>query len=363
MAPLERIMRSMRSTVVRDVRAVVADAARSADDPLALERVAAAQVRRVVPFDLWCGLMTDPGTGDVTGAFHDEGLPAHHLPRLVELETRQEERDFLALRDIVPGGETVTSLARATAGDLPSSDRYRDVLEPSGIRHEARWVLRGSDGRAWGAIVLMRASDSCDFTDDDLTVLSRMGRLVADGMRRVMVLGGSYDMDAAGPGLVLCRVTESIAVEHISATGRRWVEELDDGSPEVLPYSLASQVHLVHRTPSTSSRRVRVRSRGGRWLTAHLERLVDGSVSIILEPTRAQEMVDLVSDAFSLTSRERQVAALATDGLTNREIAETLFVSTFTVQDHLRAVYAKTGTRNRSELSAILARGAGGGSR
>ena len=56
-----------------------------------------------------------------------------------------------------------------------------------------------------------------------------------------------------------------------------------------------------------------------------------------------------------LTDTQRMVAELVMDGLTNREIAQTLFVSTKTVETHLRAAFRKLGVGSRQELSAVLA--------
>lgn len=56
----------------------------------------------------------------------------------------------------------------------------------------------------------------------------------------------------------------------------------------------------------------------------------------------------------SLTPSERRVAELATSGLTNRQIAQTLFVTVKTVETHLAAVYDKLGIRSRRELPAAL---------
>jgi DNA-binding CsgD family transcriptional regulator len=53
-----------------------------------------------------------------------------------------------------------------------------------------------------------------------------------------------------------------------------------------------------------------------------------------------------------LTPQERRVAVLVSDGLTNREVAATLFVSTNTVETHLRHLFQKLGVRSRTELAA-----------
>ena len=55
-----------------------------------------------------------------------------------------------------------------------------------------------------------------------------------------------------------------------------------------------------------------------------------------------------------LTETERRVAELAADGLANKEIARSLFVSVRTVEVHLKHVYAKLGIRSRTQLARRL---------
>jgi len=62
-----------------------------------------------------------------------------------------------------------------------------------------------------------------------------------------------------------------------------------------------------------------------------------------------------LSGADALTPAERRDALLAADGLTNRAIAETLFVTRKTVDFHLRGVYRKLGVSDRRLLGAALA--------
>jgi ATP/maltotriose-dependent transcriptional regulator MalT len=56
----------------------------------------------------------------------------------------------------------------------------------------------------------------------------------------------------------------------------------------------------------------------------------------------------------ALTKREREVATLAARGLTSREIAETIVVSTRTVENHLQRAYEKLGVSGRAELAEAL---------
>ncbi|SNT55694.1 DNA-binding response regulator, NarL/FixJ family, contains REC and HTH domains [Streptosporangium subroseum] len=56
-----------------------------------------------------------------------------------------------------------------------------------------------------------------------------------------------------------------------------------------------------------------------------------------------------------LTPQEQQIARLAADGLSNRQIAEQLFLSPRTVTTHLYRIYPKVGVKSRSELAAMMA--------
>jgi DNA-binding CsgD family transcriptional regulator len=57
----------------------------------------------------------------------------------------------------------------------------------------------------------------------------------------------------------------------------------------------------------------------------------------------------------SLTAQEVRVALLVAQGLTNREIAASLFLSPKTVEHHVSAALRKTGVRSRTELAVALA--------
>nr|MBA3347265.1 helix-turn-helix transcriptional regulator [Actinomycetota bacterium] len=60
-------------------------------------------------------------------------------------------------------------------------------------------------------------------------------------------------------------------------------------------------------------------------------------------------------DAATLTPTERRVVELASRGSSNKEIAQTLFVTVHTVEVHLSHAYAKLGVRSRAQLSGRLA--------
>ena len=61
-------------------------------------------------------------------------------------------------------------------------------------------------------------------------------------------------------------------------------------------------------------------------------------------------------DRAHLTPQELQIAQLAAQGLSNREIAQRLFLSPRTVSTHLYRIYPKIGVNSRTELGRALQR-------
>jgi DNA-binding CsgD family transcriptional regulator len=81
-----------------------------------------------------------------------------------------------------------------------------------------------------------------------------------------------------------------------------------------------------------------------------------------LEETARTELVasgakprrQALSGAESLTPSERRVATMAAEGLTNRDIAQSLFVTPKTVEVHLSSAYRKLGIGSRTQLAGAL---------
>lgn len=72
----------------------------------------------------------------------------------------------------------------------------------------------------------------------------------------------------------------------------------------------------------------------------------------MLEPLLGMGELKSKLKDFVLTRREEEIATLVIYGLSNREIAERLFICEQTVKDHLQDIFEKVKVHRRSELIA-----------
>jgi DNA-binding NarL/FixJ family response regulator len=82
-----------------------------------------------------------------------------------------------------------------------------------------------------------------------------------------------------------------------------------------------------------------------------------------LRATGARPRRSAHSGLDALTPAEHRVAVLAAEGLSNREIAQQLYVTRRTVETHLTHAFQKLGLAARADLGAVLTTGSGPGRR
>jgi DNA-binding CsgD family transcriptional regulator len=73
-----------------------------------------------------------------------------------------------------------------------------------------------------------------------------------------------------------------------------------------------------------------------------------------MNPVASASHTEARTPSDALTPAELRVARLAAEGLTNREIAQALFITTKTAKGHLSRVYHKLGITRRGELPDAL---------
>lgn len=81
----------------------------------------------------------------------------------------------------------------------------------------------------------------------------------------------------------------------------------------------------------------------------------DGSCTLLLiERAGRRDVVRSALANYPLTPREAEVAELVLRGYSNRRIASHLVLTEYTVEDHLKRIFAKMGVRSRSALSSKI---------
>jgi DNA-binding CsgD family transcriptional regulator len=311
-------------------------------------------LRRAVPFEGSCLLTVDPATLLPTGEVVENGLPPTARVRLTEIELG--EPDFNKFAALARADVPAASLSGSTEGQLERSARQRDVRQPNGFGDELRCLLAGPTG-TWGSLTLLREAGRADFTPAEVRFVASISAPLADGVRRATLFDDVADDGAAvGTGFIV--VAPDDTVELINDPAQRWVDELTrSGRPSgTLPVAVRAVVtqtrHVAEDRATVAT--ARVRSRRGRWLVVRGSLVGDQRIAVLIEPARPAEQASAFGDLYGLTERERAITNQVARGLSTKEIADRLYVSTYTVQDHLKAIFDKTGATSRGALVAQL---------
>jgi DNA-binding CsgD family transcriptional regulator len=72
--------------------------------------------------------------------------------------------------------------------------------------------------------------------------------------------------------------------------------------------------------------------------------------ALVIEAAGPREVAWLKTSAYGLTKREREVVDLVVRGASTRQISRALYISEYTVQEHLSNVFEKVGERGRRAL-------------
>lgn len=343
----------MRREDARRVRREIADLAESGLDWVAFATQASRALARVVGFDRTCWHPVDPGTMLFTGSLAqnmdcDGAWLAHHEYVLDDVN----KWVFLAR-----SGYRAGSLSHATHGNLSLSARYRASQGMIGDELRGSFVV---DGGYWGAVGFFRDPGATWFDDEEVRLLASLSSLMAEGFRRAVLNLAADEQDSdAAPGLVV--FDEHGSVESVSAGAARWLAEFAEFPTATSPHQsrvLQAVAARVRHAPdeldgSELPARVRVQTLSGRWLVLDGIRLTGngtGRAAVMIQPAPSHEVAPLVVEAYGLSERERQITLLCVSGMSTKEIAAALHIAPYTVQDHFKSIFQKTGARSRAEL-------------
>lgn len=95
------------------------------------------------------------------------------------------------------------------------------------------------------------------------------------------------------------------------------------------------------------------------WVSDHMAAAEASFLSLYSGLSRCRPEVAPAKAAFGLTNAEAEVLALLTEGLTNKAIADRLYVSVNTVKTHMRNIYRKLGVSSRAGAVKLTAEASG----
>jgi DNA-binding CsgD family transcriptional regulator len=300
-----------------------------------------------------CWHHTDPATGlPISGS--TVGDPAGSFEESLQYEFRHPDVNcFSELRD---RRMSVASIASVTHGHVDQSARFREMVSRSGAADELR-ILLGDAFGTWAAVVLFTERA---MTGDDLRFAADLVPIVSAALRtataHAAARASADPTEAAaqdGPSVLILDTEDRIVAADAAARARLALvpEERDVQVPGLVSFLAAKARWDRSGTPARAQTQL-----GGRWFAVDASRLEaesdGGSVAVVMQPARSDSVLDGVLRALGLSAREREVAALAVQGRSTKAIASELTLSAWTVQDHLKAVYEKTG-RGRSDLATL----------
>ena len=243
------------------------------------------------------------------------------------------------------------AMARVMQGELAAAGANlaeMDGLAPFDFLHAEQelaraWVQAMHGEVAAARVTVLAAADSAAVNGSALSEakllhdLARMGDagLVAD---RLADLAGRIDSTLIAAG-----------ARHAAALARNDAEGLSAvaGEFEAMGAMVLAAEAATSAADAWKGRREQRRANA-----------MAGRAAVFVAQTEGSRTPGLVAggSVVPLSRREREVAALAAAGVPSKEIAERLYLSVRTVNNHLQRAYTKLGVSSRAELAETLAR-------
>ena len=301
------------------------------------------RLRVSMSFDWYAWVLTDPGT--TVGVDPLAELPdLTELPRVVRLKYLTAKNRW-------------TSLSRAAAlGDQALDSRlWREAQHAYGVVDVASVVFQDHLG-CWGFLDLWSRRP---FVVEELALLNRLtpGLTAALRVRQAgtfTVVAAAPDQATAGPVVLLMR--DDLTIVGQTGASQGWLNLLlpQPGGVAPIPacaYNVAAQLLAREEGVDDHEPMGRVHLGDGFWVTLRASRVSPSDlIAVTIEPTSPDHRLDVYARANGLSARERELVTILAQGADTAEAASSMHLSPHTVQDHLKSVFAKTGTRHRRVL-------------
>ena len=138
---------------------------------------------------------------------------------------------------------------------------------------------------------------------------------------------------------------------QIQGTGIDLADFVRDSGAKVVIYSWNLQPQLIKQALEQGARGYLSKVLTGPEIVRALERVMRGEIVVLTgeQETSVGGVGDWPGRAAGLSSREAEIIALITQGLSNQAIADRIYVSINTVKSAIRAAYKKVGVETRSQ--------------
>ena len=138
---------------------------------------------------------------------------------------------------------------------------------------------------------------------------------------------------------------------QVEGTGFDLEDFVRDSDAKVVIYSWNLQPQMIRQAVARGARGYLSKVLTGPQIVAALERVMNGE--IVIMPGDHESSVDGAGDwpgrAAGLSPREAEILALITQGLTNQQIADRVFLSINSVKTYIRSAYRKIGAERRAQ--------------
>jgi DNA-binding CsgD family transcriptional regulator len=309
------------------------------------------QLGRIVPHDGYMLVGLDPLTGAGCFQTRQRGycLATARRPK-VDSTLHVHPHQFVKSAT----GPRHVGVLSAGLPELRRSALVHDVMAGEGIVSEMRIALTLA-GIAWGVLILVRERGSKPFSPTEAAHAELIAEPAAASLRRFVA---SKALRPARrrlpPGVVIVGADDK--VRSMTPSGRDWLRELvlvpdpTQASDQRLVFTALNITHLARSATGPAVTRIPT-SQG--WVVLHAQ-LLDGSgtgdVAVTIQPATAALLLPALCAWYGITPRERVVVEQSLEGLPVKHIARRLDLSPHTVNDHLKAIYRKTGVSSREEL-------------
>jgi DNA-binding CsgD family transcriptional regulator len=278
------------------------------------------------------------------------------------------------LKKQMPQQEVITFDQIMPLSKLIKTEYYNDFLKPQDI-HDQLTIYLTSGNRFLGVTSIFRPENSPCFSYADKAKASLLAPFLTAALERAVSLKKNLELEQT-----ICSIAPDLPYEGILILDRSLtpiyyndaahrilscIHRLD-GQHRSFPYDLPENLHnaakellvaVINSPPHRSGTGIDLilsTANHAKKVVAHLRAIIHDDhgpkILISINPQKKHLNFDTALRKQSISPRELDLVHLLAEGKKNSEIAEALFISEYTVENHLRSIYRKMDVKNRTAL-------------